>query len=165
MKGIAISTLFSFVLAVVSIIILILFIGTNVSPTVKKSYCDFLRGFGGLLPLPEYAKPSLPSYCTAAAKYTQVIVIETENSDKIAYEIAAHSLACWKTTGEMNVGQNSNCYELILKGVSDQVTKEKVIANLDEDYKGKIDWQAGIITTPKSIGIYYNSTSKLIVVV
>lgn len=166
MKGIAISTLFLFILAMVSIVLLISFIGVTVSPAIRKGYCDILRGFTGLLPLPEYAKPALPSYCTAATtNYQQVVIIEGDDPDKIASDIAAYSLACWKTTGEINLGQDSSCYELDLKRVSGQVTKENVTAKLDTDYKNKIDWQTGTITAPKAIGIYYNSTSKLIMVI
>jgi hypothetical protein len=165
MKGIALSTIALFVIAIVSIILLILFIGVNVSPAIKKGYCDMFRGFSGLLPLSENMKPSLPSFCAEPVGYQQVVTIESGDPDRIAYEIAAHSLACWKITGEINVGQNTNCFELILKRIYGDVTKEKVIANLPEDYRNSIDWQAGAIKTTKSIGIYYNATSKLIVVI
>ena len=165
MKGIALSTIALFIIAIVSIILLISFVGVNLSPALKKGYCDIVRGFVGMLPLPEHMKPSLPVFCAGAATYQQVVTIEAETADRIAYEIAAYSLACWKITGEINVGQNTNCYELVLKRISGEVTKEKVVAQLPAGYRNKIDWQAGSITTAKSIGIYYNATSKLIVVV
>jgi hypothetical protein len=165
MKGIALSTIALFIIAIVSIILLIIFVGVNLSPAIKKGYCDFLRGFAGLLPLPEHMKPSLPPFCAGAEVYQQVIYIETNDPNRIAYEIAAHSLACWKATGEVNVGQNINCYELVLKRISGSVESTDVIGNLPAGYENIIDWQAGSITTPKSIGIYYDATSKLIVVV
>lgn len=165
MKGIVLATIALFIIAIVGIIILITFVAVNLSPAVKNGYCDIVRGFSGLLPLPEYMKPSLPSFCVSGVTYQQVITLETGDPDSIAYEIAAESLACWKTTGEINIGQNANCYELVLKRVNSAVTEQMVIANLPTDYKDIIDWQAGSITTPKSIGIYYNATSKLIVVI
>lgn len=165
MKGIALSVIALFILAIVSIIILILFVGTNLSPAMKKGYCDIVRGFTGLLPLPEQSKPPLPSFCMETSTPQRTYTIEAGDPDKIAYEIAAYSLACWKITGEINVGQNTNCFELILKKVNGDVTKEKVLANLPEEYRNKTDWQAGVISTAKSIGIYYNATNKSIVVV
>jgi len=165
MKGIALSTIALFLLAIVSIIILIMFIGTNFSTTIKKGYCYVVRGLTGILPLPESMKPPLPGFCTDSVDYQCVVAIEGDDPDRIAYEIASYSLACWKKTGEINVGMDKNCCELILKRVSGQVTNETVVAQLPTDYKNKIDWQAGVITTPKSIGIYYNSTSNLVVVV
>jgi hypothetical protein len=165
MKGIALSTIALFIIALVSIILLITFVGVNMSPAIKKGYCDMIRGFTGLLPLPEHMKTPLPAFCIETTTYQKVVTIEAEDPNEIAYEIAAHSLACWKITGEINVGQDTNCFELVLKRISGEVTKDKVISNLPSGYKNIIDWQAGSITTEKSIGIYYNATSKLIVVV
>jgi hypothetical protein len=165
MKGIALSTIALFIIAIISIILLIIFVGTNVSPAVKKGYCDIVRGLAGLLPLPEHMKPPLPSFCTSSAVYQQVVNIEAEDSDRIAFEIGAYCLACWEKTGKVGVSGNTNCFELVLKRISGEVTREKVIAKLEESYRNKIDWRAGSITTAKSIGIYYNATSKLIVVV
>lgn len=165
MKGIALSTVALFIIAIVSIIILIGFVGANFPPAIKKGYCDTVRGFIGLLPLPEYMKPSLPAFCVDKNLFQQLVTIETGNPDRIAYEIAAHSMACWKITGKIGIGQNTNCFELVLKRVNGEVVVDDVLRNLPSEYRNKIDWQAGIITTPKSIGIYYNASSKLIVIV
>jgi hypothetical protein len=165
MKGIAIETIAVFLLAIVSIIILIMFVGTNFSSTIKKGYCYVVMGFSGILPLPESMKPPLPAFCTESSTYQYQVPIEGDDPNAIAYNIASYSLACWKKTGEINIGQDRNCYELILKRLSGEVTKEKVVAELPADYKDKIDWQAGLINTPKSVGIYYNATSNLVVVV
>lgn len=165
MKGMALSIIAAFILAIISIIILIIFIGTNMSPAIKKSYCDIVRGFVGMLPLPEHMKPSLPSFCSGTTTQNCIDRIETADPDDIAFEIAAQALACWEKTGKMNVGQNTNCCELVLKRINGVVTRERVIDKITEaNYKDKIDWQAGIISTAKSIGISYNATTRLIVV-
>jgi len=165
MKGIALSTIALIVLALIGVILLITLVGVTFSPALKKGYCDMIRGFAGLLPLPEYMKPSLPYFCTGKPSDQQEVTIEAEEPDKIAYDIAGYCLACWEKYGKINVGQNTNCYELILKRIIGNVTEARVLEYIPEGYKDKIDWQVGTITTAKSIGIYYNATTKLIVVI
>jgi hypothetical protein len=165
MKGIAISTIFLFLIAIVSIILLISFVGGNLPSSLKQGYCFIVQGLGGFLPLPEHMKPSLPSFCSIGRTFQEIIIIEAEDPDKVSYEIASHTLACWEITGKIKKGQNTNCFELVLKRLNKEVTREMVIEKLPEDYRNRIDWQIDSINTPKSIGIYYDADNQLIVVV
>lgn len=165
MRGIALSTVILFFIAVVSIIILIVFIGQNMSPSLTQGYCSIMQGFLGVLPLPEHLKPSLPLFCSKTAIFQKVVSIESGYSGDISYDIAAYSLACWKETGEINKGQDVNCYELVLKRVDNTVTESMVRNWLPEDYNNITRWDIGNISTAKSVGIYYDSSKKLIVIV
>jgi hypothetical protein len=53
----------------------------------------------------------------------------------------------------------------VLKKVKQEITVKDVMEKLPLNYRDKINWQAGEISTPKSIGIYYNATEKLVWVV
>jgi hypothetical protein len=163
MKAIAISTIAVFLIAIVSIMILISFVGGQLPPALKKGYCNTIRGLVGLLPLPESMKPSLPPYCTTEGGQN-VVTIESGDVNKISYEIAARALACWEQTGKIGLGQDRNCYEIVLKRVDGEVTRENVTSYM-KNYENIIDWQIGNITEPKSVGIFYNSTGKTIGVV
>ncbi|MEM5853189.1 MAG: hypothetical protein QW228_02310 [Candidatus Aenigmatarchaeota archaeon] len=164
MKGIAISTIALFLIAIASIVVLISFVGTNLPAALKELYCSLFQGIAGFLPLPEYMKSSPPSFCKST-QIQKVFYIEASDPERISFEIASHVLACWEITGKIGVDQNTNCYEIVIKRINGIVDEDSVKSNLPKDYKGIMKWEAGEITTPKSIGIFYNSTSKLITVI
>jgi hypothetical protein len=164
MKAIALETIAFFLIAIVSIMVLISFVGVNIPQALKQGYCSLVQGFLGFLPLPESLKPSLPAFCKQQA-LQQTVYIETELPERISFEIAAYVIACWEKTGRINLGQNSYCYEVVIKRISGTVNETTVKEQIPENYKDILNWQAGDITTPKSIGIYYNATEKLIWVV
>jgi len=164
MKGIALSTIAYILIAIVSVSLLITYIGLNFSPLIRKAYCSFLLGLTSFLPLPESLQPSIPSFCKVEPS-AQVIEIESGDVSFISQKIAAYSLACWEITGEVNLGNDRNCYELVLKRVNGVVKEENVTSFLPQGYENIIDWKIGDITSPKSVGIYYNSTSNKIEVI
>lgn len=165
MKGIALSTIALFLIAIVSITILISFTSVNIPQALKEGYCSMVQGFIGFLPLPESYKPSLPTYCKPSSTFQQVVYIESSNPERISFEIASYVMACWEKTGRLNIGQNTNCYELVIKKIEGAVNEASVKSQLPEKYKNLMNWQAGEVMTPKSIGIFYDATQKLIVVV
>jgi hypothetical protein len=165
MKGIALSTIALFLIAIVSISVLISFIGVNIPEVLKEGYCSIFLGLAGLLPLPESYKPSPPSFCKSLREVQQLAYIESSQPDRISFDIASYIVACWERTGRINMGQNFNCYEVVIKRIDGVVNETSVKSQLPENYKNLMSWQAGEIKTPKSIGILYNATQKLIVVV
>ena len=165
MKGIALSTIALFLIAIVSIVVLISFIGGNMPQALKSGYCSMIRGLIGLLPLPESLKPSLPLYCEPFSVVQQMYYTESSNPDRISFDIAAYVMACWEKTGSINMGQDTNCYEIVIKRIDGIVNGDIIKSQLPEKYKGILGWQAGDVATPKSIGIFYNATQKLIVVI
>jgi hypothetical protein len=164
MKGIALETIALFLIAIVSIMVLISFVGINIPKTLQQGYCSLLQGLVGFLPLPESLKPSLPLFCREQTSQ-QIVYIEAELPERIAFDIAAYVAACWEKTGRMNVGQNTYCYEVVIKRISGVVDEAMVKDQMPADYKNILNWQAGDISSPKSIGIYYDATQKLIMVV
>jgi hypothetical protein len=164
MKAIALETIAFFLIAIVSIMVLISFVGINIPQALKQGYCSLAQGFLGFLPLPESLKPSLPTFCKQQA-VQQTVYIEAELPERISFEIAAYTIACWEKTGKINLGQNSYCYEVVIKRISGIVNESTVKDQMPDNYKNILNWQAGEISSPKSIGIYYNSTEKLIWVI
>ncbi|MEM7814682.1 MAG: hypothetical protein QXK48_03895 [Candidatus Aenigmatarchaeota archaeon] len=164
MKGIALSTIALFLIAIVSITVLISFVGINVPNALKEGYCSMVQGLAGFLPLPEAFKPSLPSFCKPSIAQN-LVYIESSEPERISFEIASYVMACWEMTGKINVGQNTNCYEIVIKRIEGKVDENSVRSQLPGNYKQLMEWRAGEIITSKSIGIFYNSTSKLVVVV
>lgn len=164
MKGIALSTIGYILIAIVAISLLITYIGLQLSPSLRKVYCNFLLGLNSFLPLPSSLKPSLPEFCEISHTF-QTITIESEDVNYISRKIAEYSLACWSTTAKVELEIDKLCYEIVLKRLSGKVTKDSVTSQLPPDYRDIIDWKAGDIEMPKSIGIYYNATSKLIEVI
>ncbi|MEM5829287.1 MAG: hypothetical protein QW040_00435 [Candidatus Aenigmatarchaeota archaeon] len=164
MKGIALSTIALFLIAIVSITVLISFVGSNIPNALKESYCSIVQGLIGFLPLSATFRPSLPPFCRQSPTQN-LVYIESSNPEKISFDIASYVMACWEITGKINVGQNINCYELVIKRIEGSVNESSVKSQLPRDYKQIMEWKANEITTPKSIGIFYNSTSKLIMVV
>ena len=169
MKGITIATIGYLIIAFVTIILIITLIGTKISPAVRKFYCSFSRGLIGILPLPEHMKPPLPSYCRLNGNgQFQVVIIENRDSEDIEFKIAAYCLACWETTERLNKGEDTICYELVLKrNPSDAISKDKINQTLvDEGYPRILDWRTDdTINSKRSIGIIYNADSKKIEVV
>ncbi len=164
MKGIAISTVAYILIAVVSISALIIYVGLQLSPTVRKAYCSFIVGLNSFLPLPESFRPSIPKFCENLPG-VQTEIIETGDVNFISEKIAAYTLACWYTTGKVNLKNDKICYEIILKRVDGIITSENVTNYLPQEYKNIISWKIGDIKQPKSVGIFYNSTSRKIEVV
>jgi hypothetical protein len=164
MKAIALETIAFFLIAIVSIMVLISFVGINIPQALKQGYCSLAQGLLGFLPLPESLKPSLPAFCKQQA-VQQTVYIEAELPERISFEIAAYTIACWEKTGKINLGQNSYCYEVVIKRISGIVNESTVKDQMPDNYKNILNWQAGEISSPKTIGIYYNSTEKLIWVV
>lgn len=165
MKGIAISTIAIFLIAIVSITVLISFTGINIPQAMKEGYCLMLQGLAGLLPLPESSNPSLPSYCRSSIVIQQTVYIESPYPDRISFDIASYVMSCWEKTGRINLGQNMDCFEVVIRRIQGTVNGTSVKSQLPEDYKNLLSWQAGEVTAPKSIAIFYNATQKLIVVV
>ncbi len=164
MKGIALSTIAYILIAIVAIALLITYIGLQISPSLRKIYCNFLSGLNSFLPLPSALKPSLPEFCEIPQTF-QTIIIESGDVNYISRKIAEYSLACWSITAKIELETDKTCYEIVLKRVDNKVMKDNVTYQLPPDYRDIIDWKVGDIEMPKSIGIYYNATSKLIEVV
>jgi hypothetical protein len=167
MKGdIALPTIGYFVIALVTIVLVLTLVGTKISPSVKNAYCSFIRGLREFLPLPSHMKLPLPSYCEVEGTvYIETKTIESRNPDNIEFLIASYVLACWEKTGKLDVGQNTLCYELILNGANQPgVTQNGVDQKLsNEGYSSIMTWKIeSPLTESKSIGISYNSTSKRI---
>jgi len=81
MKAIALETIAFFLIAIVSIMVLISFVGINIPQALKQGYCSLAQGFLGFLPLPESLKPSLPAFCKQQA-VQQTVYIEAELPEK-----------------------------------------------------------------------------------
>lgn len=166
MKGFAISIIVYFVIAIISISLLMVYMGTNVPQSLRGIYCSFALGISGILPLPESMRTSVPQYCKS-----NVIPVETtftiESSDPqfIAKKIAQYVVACWDISGNVNVGQSKSCYELIIKKIDGQITEEAVKSFLPNEYKNVMWWRIGAIKDPKSVGIAYDANTRTIEVV
>lgn len=160
MKGITIAAIGYFIIAFVTIILIIGLIGTKISPAIRNFYCSFLRGLSGILPLPEHMKPSLPSYCRSVIVNFETVIIEKINPKEIEFQIAAYCLACWESKGRPN-------YELVLKRTPlGEVTEDGVMEELAEVNFYDIIWKTDEkITSMRSISISYNPDSKQIEVV
>jgi hypothetical protein len=164
MRGIAISTVALFIIAIFVVVLLIIFIGSNFSPALRNAYCSFLRGLRGFLPLPESLKPGLPAYCQQEL-YPQTYYIESDQPERIAYEVASYVLACWEITGKVDLKTNRTCSEVVVKRIVGSFDKSLVIDKLPDNYKDILDWRAGVIDRPKSLGILYEYPTKKVVVV
>ena len=163
MKGIALSTIALFIIAIVSITILIAFFSSNLQPALRKGYCSIMLSLLGFLPIPEHSKPPLPPYCKPVESQ-RIVVIESSVPERIAFEIASHALACWKMTGEVGVSEDMYCYELVIKRLDGSVSEEEVLTELPSEYRDVILWNAGTITMPKSLGVYYNQSEGKVVI-
>lgn len=164
MKGIALNTIAYILIAIVAISLLIGYVGLQLSPSLRKVYCNFLLGLNSFLPLPSALKPSLPDFCEISQVF-QTVTIESGDVNYISRKIAEYSLACWSITAKIELETDKTCYEIVLKRIDGKVMKDNVTYQLPPDYRDIIDWKVGDIELPKSIGIYYNATSKLIEVI
>jgi len=165
MKAIALSTIAIFIIAVASIVILISFLTTNFPEALKQAYCSLSRSLLGFLPLPEHLRPSLPTFCKSDYVLQRVVYIESSNPDRISFEIAAHVIACWEQTGKISLNKNANCYEVVIKRVEGVVDETSVKSQLPNEYKNLMEWQAGFVDREKSLGIFYDASKKIVVVV
>lgn len=169
-KGIALEMIAYVTIALVGLILVFMLIGSKISPAVRNINCKIMLGLRGLLPLPKYLKPPLPAYCSETIDVVmEECIIYSKNPERVAFELAAHVLACWEKTGKINLGQDKLCYECYIQyGVDGSVSENMVKDDLKEygtGYENILDWKAGSISTKTSVGIRYNSTSKLIEVI
>jgi len=164
MKGIALSTIAYILIAIVAISLLITYVGLQLSPSLRKVYCNFLSGLNSFLPLPASLRLSLPEFCEISQTF-QTVIIESGDVNYISRKIAEYSLACWSITAKVELESDKACYEIVLKKINGKVMKDNVTSQLPPDYRDIIEWKVGDIEMPKSIGIYYNATSKLIEVI
>jgi hypothetical protein len=169
MKGIALETIAYFMIALVTIILIFSLVGTKITPAIKNAYCNFVRGIRLILPLPNYMRPPLPTYCEKnATVYLETKLIETDVPDRIEFMIASYVIACWEKTGKLEVGQNTLCYELIMKRKPTGDVERTNIENLvNKEYSGIMEWKFSVdrIVDATSIGITYNSTNMKIEVI
>jgi hypothetical protein len=164
MRGLALTTIAYFILAIVTIVLIIALISNRISPAIRKAYCSVIRGLRAFLPLPSHMKPDMPIYCESTGSVSpKTIEVEATIPDRIAFQIASYVLACWEQTGKFNMGQNNICYELIIGRVDGEVNKDMVNQTLvEEGYPNLLEWKLDKIIVAKSIGVSYNSTSKKI---
>ncbi len=167
MKGLALETIAYFIIALVTIILLLTLIGTKLSPAIRNAYCSFVRGLRGLLPIPSYMKPPLPSYCTPESTSFKTEIIESNQAvPYVRDHLAAYIIACWETTGKLNVGQDKICYEVVLRNNLDvpltQADVSSVLTQENYNPENILTWKADTIQEKGSIAISYNSTSKKI---
>ena len=164
MKGLALETIAYFIIALVTIIIILTLIGTKLSPSIRNAYCSFVRGLRGLLPIPSYMKPPLPSYCQMEQITFKTEIIESNKASYVRDHLAAYIIACWETTGKLNVGQDKICYEVVLRNNLDMPLTENDIVSVlaQEGYENIMTWNRDNIIEKGSIAISYNSTSKKI---
>lgn len=165
MKAIALSTIAVFLIAIASIVVLISFLTTNLPEALRQGYCSISRSLLGFLPLPDYLKPNLPSFCKSDYVLQRVVYIETSNPDRISFEVASYVMACWEQTGRINLNKNVNCYEVVIRRIEGFVDEVSVKSQLPDEYKNLMEWQAGIVDVPKSLGIIYDANKKLVVVI
>jgi hypothetical protein len=162
MKGIALSTLAYMILAIISLIVILSLVWNKIYPSVKDVYCKILIGSRLLLPLPSNMKTDLPTFCRRDSYDVNIETFEllTGNPERIAFDIAAYSKACWEKTSNI-ARENVICYEIILKRVDGEVNEEMVKNALGSD-QYILMWSADLITKPKSIAIIYNSNENKI---
>lgn len=163
-KGI-LSTIAYFILAIVTIAFILGLLSNKIYPSMKRAFCSIFLGIRGLLPLPSTMKTDTPVYCqNNEIIYIETIEINSKDPDRIAFNIASYTLACWEKTGKLNLGQNQICYELVIKNIEGEVN-EGMVRSILSNNANILVWKAGIINSPKSIGISYNSNNKLIEVI
>jgi len=160
-KGIALSTIAYMILAIVTIIVIISLIGDKIYPAMKKIYCDILRGIRVIFPLPNQLKADVPSFCEKEEDTKiESIEIETRDADRIAFNIAAYITACWEKTGKIDMGQETICYELVIKDINGEITEDTI-----GNYVSVPFTMQDSITRPTTIAIKYNPEQKIIEVI
>ena len=166
MRGLAISIIVYFVIAIVSISLLMVYMGTNVPQSLRGIYCSFALGISGILPLPESMRISAPQYCkTNVVPLETTYTIESSDPQFISKKIAEYAVACWEIGGNVNVGQSKSCFEIVIKNINGQVTEGSVKSFLPNEYKNIMWWRIGTIKDPKSVGIAYDANTRTIEVV
>lgn len=163
MKGFTISIIVYFVIAIVSISLLMIYMGTNVPQSLRGIYCSFTLGISGILPLPESMRISVPQYCKSnVVPVETTYTIESSDPQFISNKIAQYVVACWEIGGNVNVGQSKSCYEIIIKRINGEVTEQSVKSFLPDQYKNIMWWRIGTIKDPKSVGIGYDANTRTI---
>jgi len=170
MKGLALETIAYFIIALIGVILLFMFVGTKISPSLRSTYCKLIVGLRGFLPLPSYLTPSLPTYCeNQEIEISEECVIQSKDPDRIAFMLASYVIACWEITGKANVGENVFCYECYLERGVDGVVTWDMVRNYIEEYKpgysNNVQWLIGDITSRVSVAIKYDGINKKVVVV
>jgi hypothetical protein len=160
-KGIALSTIAYMILAIVTIIVIISLIGDRIYPSMKRAYCDILKGVRAIFPLPNQLKTDAPSFCMEEEMTKiETIEIETKNPERIAFNMAAYITACWEKTGKIDIGQETICYELVVKGINGEVNEDLI-----RSYASVPFVMQSSIDRPTSVAIKYNPEQKIIEVV
>jgi hypothetical protein len=161
-KGIALSTIAYMILALVTIIVVISLISDKVYPSMKKAYCSILKGIRTVFPLPSQLKTDVPSFCAEEEDNRRIesVEIDSRDPDRIAFNVAAYITACWEKTGKMDVGQETLCYELVIKDVTGIVDESRLKSYTNVPFR-----MANSIDRPMSIAIKYNPQQKIIEVV
>jgi hypothetical protein len=165
MKGLALESIAYIVLALVSIFLIIGLVTGRLGPAAKSAYCKFLRGVKSILPMPSHLKTTMPVYCAqdgnSGIESHEIVFREPE---RVAYELAAYSIACWEKTGKINVGRDTICYEISISNIEgsiDESTLSQVL--IDSGYSNfNFQWDAGTIDSPKVLSISYLASGKTI---
>lgn len=166
-KGIALSTLAYMILALITLVLLISLIGDKIYSAMKDVYCSILKGVRLVLPLPAHLKTDVPEFCKKeTATSIKVVELETQNAERIAFNIAAYIAACWELTGKAEVGEDRLCYEIIIKKVDGEVTADDVSRVLaDNGQNIPFIWRCDTIDRATTIAIKYNSAENKIEVI
>jgi len=163
MRGMAISIMVYFVIAIVSISLLMIYMGTNVPQSLRGLYCSFSLGISGILPLPESMRISVPQYCKSGVTPVETTyTIESSDPQFISKKIAQYVVSCWEISGNVNVGKSKSCFEIIIKNIKGEVTEGSVKSFLPDQYKNVMWWRIGTIKDPKSVGIGYDANTRTI---
>lgn len=146
------------ILAIITLVILLSLIGNKIYPALKETYCAIIRGMRMILPLPTELKTDVPNFCKKETQDAmKVVELETQDPEKIAFNVAAYIAACWEITGKVKIGQDKLCYELIIKKINAPVTESMVRRYLSENQQNVPLMWSQDIEKPKSIAIKYNS--------
>jgi len=157
-KGIALSTIAYMILALITIIVIISLIGNRIYPTMKDAYCKILSGIRGILPLPSTLKTDVPEFCKKDIdQRIETVYIESSNPERIAFNLAAYIEACWEKTGNLGVGENQLCYEVVIKEINGEVDRDLIAKYTQKPFEF-----SKVINKPTSIAIIYNSADKKI---
>lgn len=169
MRGLALETMAYFIIAIIGVSLLLYFLMSKVSPSIREGYCRFLAGLSGLLPLPKHLKPSLPKYCKPEGVTSEECVLRTREPESIAFQLASRIIACWEVTGKVGLDEDRLCYECYLEnGVEGVVTEDMVMSYVSEyskDYGGIVLWEVGNIDRRMSVAIKYNSQQRVVEVI
>lgn len=85
------------------------FFPTFTGPVMCKMYQASL----GIMPIPDFAKPKLPWYCSPVEQMGRVELSDTD-AEKLEYELYNLIMSCWKKS-ENGAGRSDiRCYEVYL---------------------------------------------------